>query len=52
MLFPIGMIVAGVSGFFCIKYLLKFLQSHSTDVFVFYRFGLALLIAIVALIRG
>jgi len=52
MLFPIGMIVAGVSGFFCIKYLLKYLQSHNTDVFVFYRFGLALLIAVVALIRG
>ncbi len=52
MLFPIGMVVAAVSGFFCIKYLLKFLQSHNTNIFVFYRFGLALLIAVVALIRG
>ena len=52
MLFPIGMVVAAGSGFFCIKYLLKFLQSHNTNIFVFYRFGLALLIAVVALIRG
>lgn len=52
MLFPIGILVAAVSGFFCIKYLLNFLQKHSTDVFVYYRWGLAVLIVLVALIRG
>jgi undecaprenyl-diphosphatase len=51
-LFPIGIVVAGVVGFFCIKYLLKYLQSHNTDLFVYYRVGLAVLIAAVALIRG
>ncbi len=51
-IFPVGIIVAGVVGFFCIKYLLQYLQKHNTDVFVFYRIGLAILIAIVALIRG
>jgi undecaprenyl-diphosphatase len=52
MLFPIGIVVAAISGFFCIKYLLKFLQTYSTTVFVFYRWGLAILIAVIALIRG
>jgi len=51
-IFPIGIIVAGVVGFFCIKYLLRYLQKHNTDVFVLYRIGLAILIAVVALIRG
>ena len=51
-IFPIGIIVAGVVGFFCIKYLLQYLQKHNTDVFVLYRIGLAILIAVVALIRG
>jgi undecaprenyl-diphosphatase len=51
-LFPIGIIVAAVVGFFCIKYLLNFLKKHSTDVFVYYRWGLAVLIVAVAFIRG
>jgi undecaprenyl-diphosphatase len=52
MLFPIGILVACVVGFFCIKYLLRYLQKHNTDIFVYYRIGLAILIAVVALIRG
>lgn len=52
LVFPIGILVAAVTGFFCIKYLLKFLQKHTTNLFVFYRWGLALLITVVALIRG
>lgn len=51
-LFPIGTIAAAVSGYLCIKYLLRFLQNHSTDVFVYYRWVLAALITIVALARG
>ena len=51
-LFPIGIIVAAVTGFFCIKYLLAYLQKHSTDIFVYYRWALAALIVVVALIRG
>jgi undecaprenyl-diphosphatase len=50
-LFPIGFIFAAVSGFFCIRYLLRYLQQHSTRPFVFYRWGLAVLIAIVTLIH-
>ena len=51
-LFPIGVIAAAISGYFCIKYLLRYLQNHSTDLFVYYRWGLAALIIVVALVRG
>jgi undecaprenyl-diphosphatase len=51
-LFPIGVIAAAFSGYFCVKYLLRYLQNHSTDLFVFYRWGLATLIIVVALVRG
>jgi undecaprenyl-diphosphatase len=51
-LFAAGFAAAAVSGYLCIKYLLRFLQGHSTDVFVFYRWGLALVIVVVTLIRG
>jgi len=51
-LFPIGFIVAAASGYLCIKYLLRFLQRNSTDLFVYYRWALAVLIVVVALVRG
>ena len=51
-LFPIGFVAAAVSGFFCIKYLLRFLQKHTAAVFVYYRWALAVLVAVVALVRG
>ena len=52
LLFPFGFVAAAVSGYFCIKYLLRYLQKNSTDVFVYYRWGLAVLIVVVALLRG
>lgn len=51
-LFPIGFVVAALSGWFCIKFLLAYLQKHSTKVFVWYRWALAILVAAVALARG
>jgi len=51
-LFPIGFIFAAASGYLCIKYLLRFLQRNSTDLFVYYRWALAVLIIVVALVRG
>jgi undecaprenyl-diphosphatase len=50
-LFPIGLVVAAVSGYLCIRFLMNYLQKHSTNVFVFYRWGLAILVAVVALVR-
>jgi undecaprenyl-diphosphatase len=52
MLFPIGFLAAAISGYLCIKYLLLYLQRNSTDLFVYYRWALALLIIVVALARG
>jgi len=51
LLFPIGFIAAAVSGYFCIRFLLNYLQKHSMNVFVYYRWVLAALVAIVALVR-
>ena len=51
-LFSIGLIIAAVSGYVCIKYLLRFLQKNPTDLFVYYRWALAVLIIVVALVRG
>jgi undecaprenyl-diphosphatase len=49
--FIIGFIAAAVSGYICIKFLLRFLQKHSTDVFVYYRWLLAVAIVIIAFAR-
>ncbi len=51
-LFPIGFVAAAISGYLCIKFLLRFLQKNSTDIFVYYRWGLAALVVIVALLRS
>jgi undecaprenyl-diphosphatase len=51
-LFPIGFLAAAVSGYFCIKFLLRFLQKNSTDIFAYYRWLLAALVVAIALIRG
>jgi undecaprenyl-diphosphatase len=50
--FVFGFLAAAVSGYFCIKYLLRFLAKHPTTVFVFYRWALAALIVAVVLVRG
>ncbi len=51
MLFPIGFIAAAVTGYFCIRFLMNYLQKHSMNIFVFYRMALAILIVVVALAR-
>ncbi len=51
-LFPAGFLAAAISGYFCIKYLLKFLQNNSTKVFVYYRWALAVFVIILAFSRS
>lgn len=51
-LFGVGFLAAALSGYLCIKFLLRFLQRNSTDVFVYYRWLLAALVIVVAVIRG
>jgi undecaprenyl-diphosphatase UppP len=50
--FPIGFAAAAVSGFVCVRLFLRFLKSHSTKAFAWYRFALAALVLAFALIRG
>jgi len=50
-LFPVGFIAAAISGYLCIKFLLRFLQKNPTDIFVYYRWALAALVIVVALVR-
>jgi undecaprenyl-diphosphatase len=51
-LFLVGFVAAAISGFLCIHWLLKFLQKNSAQAFVYYRWGLAILIVVVAVVRG
>jgi undecaprenyl-diphosphatase len=51
-MFPVGFVSAAISGYLCIKFLLRYLQRHSTVVFVYYRWGFAALIIAVVLLRG
>jgi undecaprenyl-diphosphatase len=50
-LFPAGFAAAAVSGYLCIRFLLRFLHKNPTDIFVYYRWVLAILIVVVALLR-
>ena len=51
LLFPVGFIAAAIAGYFCVRFLLNYLQKHTLSVFVYYRFGLALLVLVVAMVR-
>jgi undecaprenyl-diphosphatase len=51
LIFPIGLVTAAVIGFFCIKFLLTFLQKHSFLGFAVYRWVLALIVLGFALFR-
>jgi undecaprenyl-diphosphatase len=50
-LFIVGVIAAGVSGYLCIRFLLNYLQKNSINIFVYYRWALAALVIVVALVR-
>lgn len=52
LVYLVGFVAAAVSGYLCIRVLLRYLQKNSTNVFVYYRWALAALIIIVALTRG
>jgi len=52
LLFPVGFAAAAISGYLCIKFLLRYLQHHSIAIFAYYRWALAALIVLVAVLRG
>lgn len=49
-IFPVGFIMAALTGFYCIRFLLNYLQANNMNIFVFYRWALAVLIFVVAMI--
>jgi undecaprenyl-diphosphatase len=50
-IFPIGLVAAALSGIICIKLLLSFLKKYSFATFAVYRFALAAIVLVVALVR-
>ncbi|MBE7553384.1 MAG: undecaprenyl-diphosphatase UppP [Anaerolineales bacterium] len=48
----VGFVAAAISGYFCIRWLLAYLQSHSLYAFAVYRVILSIIVIIVALLRG
>jgi undecaprenyl-diphosphatase len=48
----VGFVAAAISGYFCIRWLLSYLQGHSLYTFAIYRVILSLLVIVVALVRG
>jgi undecaprenyl-diphosphatase len=48
----IGMLVAAVSGFWAIRFLLAFVKTRSYLPFVLYRFGFATVVGLVLLVRS
>ena len=50
-LFPVGIITASLAGFLCIHFMLNFMKKHPIDIFAFYRWGLALVVAVAAFFR-
>ena len=46
-----GFLSAALSGFLAIRFLLKFVSTHSFRVFIWYRYALAALIAITLLVK-
>ena len=51
LIFLTGIVTAAVSGLFAIAFLLRFLQTRSTLVFVGYRFAFGIIVILIALYR-
>lgn len=52
MLIVIGVLSAGIAGFLCIHYLLRYLRNSTVMIFVYYRLAMAALVIVVALWRA
>lgn len=48
----VGILVSAIVGFLSIKYLLKFVQTYSFRIFVYYRLGFSVLVLIVYFVRS
>jgi undecaprenyl-diphosphatase len=52
LLYAVGFIASAITGFLTIKFLLRYLRTNSTDIFVYYRWVVAVFLIVVALVRG
>lgn len=50
--FVAGVLAAAIVGYLCIKFLLAYLQQHSTRVFTVYRVVVGLLVLLLLVVRG
>lgn len=50
--FVAGIVTAAIVGYLCIKFLLAYLQQHSTRVFTVYRVAAGLLLLLLVAVRG
>ena len=48
----VGAVVAGVSGWLCIRWLLRYLARETMDAFVYYRLTLAAVVLVLWFVRG
>jgi undecaprenyl-diphosphatase len=46
-----GMVAAVIAGVLAISFLLRYLQRHNTDIFVAYRIGFAVIVAVLLVMR-
>ncbi len=51
LILALGFLSAAITGFFCIKYFLKFLQNHSLKIFAYYRIILAAIILLILILK-
>lgn len=52
LLYLVGFVASAITGFLTIKFLLRYLRTNSTDIFVYYRWVMAAFLIIIALVRG
>jgi len=52
LVYLVGIVAAGISGYLCIHFLLEYLRTRTTMVFVIYRWALAAAVIAIALYRG
>jgi undecaprenyl-diphosphatase len=50
--FAVGYMAAAAGGYLCIRFLLRYLERHTVDIFVFYRWAAAILIVMVTVARS
>ena len=51
LLFPIGFAAAAITGWLAACFMLNYLQRHTTDVFVYYRWAVALALVVIVVFQ-